>query len=250
MLSVTQRVKEVNQPKGGYLKPKDFTAEILTNDDIVITDGNIAAGLISTAVDYMTRFVFGTEKDQAFIVSLLGANKISEKRNAKKLLKEIKGLDDNSITCACKLTGYDVCYRAGIQYYKPVEEINPDDRTILHIRTMIERSISFFKQYGPVTLDGFTFEGGYSKIISSGDGDFLTEDTLWDFKVSKNKITTKQTLQLLVYYLMGCRSIHKEFKNIKKLGIFNPRLSTVYLLSIDSISQEIIDEVSTQVIGY
>ena len=37
----------------------------------------------------------------------------------------------------------------------------------------------------------FTFEG-YTSIIDSGDGDFLTEDTLWDFKVFKTTTTEKQ----------------------------------------------------------
>lgn len=50
---------------------------------------------------------------------------------------------------------------------------------------MIERALKFFERYGPKILDGFTFEGGYTYIVSSGDGDFITEDTLWDFKVSK-----------------------------------------------------------------
>ena len=71
--------------------------------------------------------------------------------------------------------------------------------------------------------DGFTFEGGYTDIVSSGDGDYLTEDTLWDFKVSKEEPKSKYTLQLLMYYIMGCHSIHPEFQKIEKLGIFNPR---------------------------
>ena len=115
---------------------------------------------------------------------------------------------------------------------------------------MVKRSILFFNRYGPITKDGFTFEGGYTKIIDSGDGDFLTSDTLWDFKVSKNKPTSLHTLQLLIYYIMGTHSIHSEFNSIKKLGIFNPRTNCVYLQNISSIPQLIIDEVSINVIGY
>ena len=108
----------------------------------------------------------------------------------------------------------------------------------------------FFKKYGPITKDGFTFEGGYTKVIDSGDGDFLTSDTLWDFKVSKKNPTSIHTLQLLIYYIMGMHSIHNEFQSIKKLGIFNPRTNCAYLYSISDISQEIIDEVSARIIGY
>jgi len=115
---------------------------------------------------------------------------------------------------------------------------------------MVKRSVAFWKRYGPIVKDGFTFEGGYTEIITSGDGDFLTADTLWDFKVSNKPPTNVNTLQLLVYYIMGQHSIHKEFRNIKKIGFFNPRLGQVYTLDVSSISPEIIRDVSSNVIGY
>ena len=87
--------------------------------------------------------------------------------------------------------------------YIPVEEINPDISTVSNIRTMVDRSTVFFKQYGPVIKDGFSFEGGYTKLVSTGDGDFLTKDTLWDFKVFNKASTNVHTLQLLMYYIMG-----------------------------------------------
>ena len=170
--------------------------------------------------------------------------------NAKKLLKGIKGLDNESISNACKLVGYDVCFRAGVIGYKPVEETKPDSDTIENIVIMVKRSLAFWKEYGPITKDGFTFEGGYTDIVSSGDGDYLTEDTLWDFKVSKEEPKSKYTLQLLMYYIMGCHSIHPEFQKIEKLGIFNPRKNKVYIAEISSINPEVIEKVSQDIIGY
>ena len=125
-----------------------------------------------------------------------------------------------------------------------------DGNTINNIRIMVERSIKFFSEYGPIISDGFTFEGGYTGLIDSGDGDFLTEDTLWDFKVSKSNITTAHTLQLMIYYLMGTHSIHDEFNSINKIGVFNPRLNIVYILDISKISEALIFEIETEVIGY
>ena len=49
---------------------------------------------------------------------------------------------------------------------------------------------------------------------------------------------------------MGMHSIHKEFKSIKNLGIYNPRMNKVYTVSIDMIPQSVINEVSKEVIGY
>lgn len=79
---------------------------------------------------------------------------------------------------------------------------------------------------------------------------FLTEDTLWDFKVIKNEPTSKHTLQILVYYLMGIHSKHPEFKNIKYIGIFNPRLNVVYKYDLSNLSPSIIENIEQMVIGY
>lgn len=250
MVSVTQRIKQVKQPRGGYINPKQFTVTNLEDSNKLHESENISSNLVGLAVDYMTRFTIGAAAEDAFRISLTGANKIDQMDYAQNLLKTIKGLDDTSLSAACKMTGYDVCLRSGRAGYRPVEEINPDAKTIANIRTMVGRSVSFFKQYGPIIKDSFTFKGGYTDLVSSGDGDFLTEDTLWDFKVSKKGPTNTHTLQLLMYYLMGMHSVHKEFQSIKKLGVFNPRLNNVYLLDISDIPLDIINEVSKDVIGY
>lgn len=249
MTSVTQRIKEIKQPHGGYLNPSNFE-EIQLHDDNELKEENISSILVGLAVDYMTRFVMGAPLEKAFEISLLGANVINDTKNAMKLLSNIDGLNSKSVFYACKLVGYDVCFRAGAMRYKPVDEIQADDNTIDNIIIMIKRSVNFFDNYGPIVSDGFTFEGGYTSTISAGDGDFLTENTLWDFKVSSKKPTTAHTLQLLIYYIMGKHSIHKEFDNIEKLGIFNPRLNCVYLKEIKDIPLETIEEVSNNVIGY
>jgi len=250
MTSVTQRIKEISQPRGGYIKPKEFKVEVLNDNAELSPEENISAGLVGLAVDYLTRYSAGTSPDDAFKISLLGASKIGEFDQAQQLVGQIIGLDDTSITNACKLSGYDVCFRAGVMWYKPVQEIAPDSATLSNIRTMVNRSLTFMKKYGPIVKDGFTFEGGYTQIVTAGDGDFLTSDTLWDFKVSNKPPTNAHTLQLLMYLIMGQRSVHKEFRDIKKLGLYNPRLNHVYTLDVSSISSDVIRDVSSNVIGY
>ncbi len=250
MYSVTGRINVIKQPRGGYINRKEFTINVLEDGIKLNEEENIHPSLVGLTVDYMTRFLMDTLKENAFLISLQGAEIAKDHFNAYKLLSRINGLDFESITNACKLVGYDVCFRVGMDGYKPVEEINPDIKTVDNIKTMIKRSLCFWKEYGPIVKDGFTFEGGYTSIISAGDGDYLTEDTLWDFKVSKKEIQSKHTLQLLIYYIMGQHSVHKEFHNIKKLGIYNPRLNKVYSIDVCNISKEVIDTVSREVIGY
>lgn len=249
MFTVTQRAKQYKQPRGGFVNPKQF-ALIHHEDGIVLNPENISAGIVGTVVDYLTRFLSGAQKEDAFDVPISGAMRVKDFDHCYQLLESVEGLDDASIFAACQLVGYDVALRAGVMYYKPVDEIRPDADTIENIRTMVNRSLTFWKQYGPIVMDGFTFEGGYTGIISSGDGDYLTADTLWDFKVLSSAPKGIHTLQLLIYYLMGVHSVHPEFQKIRRLGMFNPRLNNVYLLDIDRIPPEVIQTVSNDVIGY
>lgn len=278
MPSVTNRIKEVKQPRGGYIKPSQFEV-IDMNDGITLNiEENIHANLVGMAVDYLTRFNMGADLEQAFKISLMGVKcaKFLGIKNAEKiaatLTVNIKCLDDNSVINACKLVSFDVWYRNPMAAVvsKSFNEINPDKATIENIQTMVKRSITFFEKYGPVVEDGFTFEpiikdseaynkmiktgkgtyGGYTPTVDSGDGDFLTADTLWDFKVSTSKPTSKHTLQLLMYWIMGLHSGQEIYKDITKLGLFNPRLNEVYLLNVDTIPDIVIKEVEREVIGY
>lgn len=249
MVSVTNRIKSITQPRGGYLNPKQMTITKF-NDGIELFEETINPSLMGLVVDYLTRYSNGAKVEDAFRISIMGALVARELDKATDLLNKIEGIDKKSIENACKLVGYDVCYRAGPTYFVPVESIVADDKTIENIRTMVNRSITFIEKYGPITKDGFTFPGGYTAIVDTGDGDFLTEDTLWDFKVSKSEPKKEHTLQLIMYYLMGTHSKQPEFENIKKIGIFNPRLNIAYTYELSKIDSHIIKEIEKEVIGY
>lgn len=250
MASVTQRIKSIKQPYGGYLPVKHFSKETLNDGIILNAEENIHSSLVGTAVDYLTRLMLGNSVEKSFHISFLGALQIGLQHKAEKLKAQISGLDNSSIVAACKLAGFDVCYRSSNLGYKPIEDINPDNQTIENIRMMVNRSLSFWRKYGPVTYSEPTFEGGYSDTVNTGDGDYVTKDTLWDFKVSKNPPTSKHTLQILMYYVMGLHSVHDYFKQITKLGFFNPRLNIVYLCSVSTIPKETIEKIENDVICY
>ena len=206
-------------------------------------------------MDYMTRYIEGVALEEAFKISIQGAKMMHYEKKAEELLNNITGLNKSSIISACRMVGFDSIFRAGPMTYKPIEEINPDENTISNIIIMIKRSQKFFKEYGPVVAEGMTFLGGYTPTVISGDADFMTNDTIWDFKVSKNSLKSFQTLQIFMYYLMGCKAIRLnaeyDFKNkIKKLGIYNPRKNIVYIKKIEEIDKDTITTVEKEVIGY
>lgn len=250
LFSVTRRIKKISQPRLGYIPIADLNVAEYFDDCRIEKIDSYFSSIQGLAVDYLTRFMNGTAKQTAFKISLMGAEKVDELEKAKALLNRIKGLDEKSIHAACQLVGYDVAFRAGPRYFTSVENIAPNKSVVQNIVGLVNRSIAFLKKNGPVILDGFTFEGGYNDVISSGDGDFLTADTLWDFKVSESKPKINHTLQILVYYILGIHSVHKEFKSIKNLGIYNPELNIAYTISLSDISDEVFYNVSRDVIGY
>ena len=276
--SVTGRIAKIKQPYGGYIRLSAFDKKNMDDGIILHEKENVHGTIIGLVVDYMTRFMMGTDIKEAFDVSLYGAKfaqtftKEEIFADAVMLLIRIKGLDEQSIINACKLVTFDIWKRNPFGAAKAInyKEMNPDKDTIENIITMIKRSIKFFEEYGPVVKDGFNFEpvnatmddymkmmnskegsfGGYTAVVSSGDGDFLTKDTLWDFKVIKNNPQSKDTLQILMYWIMGQHSGQECFKTIDNIGFFNPRSNIIYTRNIKTIPDEIIKIVENDVICY
>lgn len=283
MASVTDRIDSVKQPRGGYVKSSEFST-VTFNDGVELNlNENVSASMVGTTVDYLTRYMIADAVDEEpFEDAYAGARALDYYFGHNILNKfydlerNIKGLDDKSIISATQLSTFISIYRNPMVAIKLAEKygelagIQPDKETIENIRTLVKRGVTFLKKYGPVTKYGFNFDpskpnkkakekmcktgkgsyGGYTPTVDAGDGDFLTTDTLWDFKVSKSKPTSKHTLQLLMYWIMGQHSGQAIFKNITKLGIFNPRLNTVYLLDISSIPVETIRIVEKEIICY
>lgn len=263
MASVTHRIRSIKQPYGGYLKRKDF--HIVNFDDGIIlhSNENIPPTTVGMTVDYLTRFMYVKHnRKAAFGISLKGAevadamNKLNgieshELKRANGLLKHISGLTDKSVINVAKLTTYDSWLRAGRGFATP-DDVNPDSNTIENIITMVKRGGKFLNDYGPVVDFDFTFEGGYTSVIDSGDGDYLTKDGLWDFKVvRRDDIKPANSLQILVYYLMGLHSFNNtNFVNLDKIGLFNPRLNKMSYINIKEIDENVISEVESKVIGY
>lgn len=249
--SVTKRAKTVQQPHGGYLPLSRFAHHTLEDGFSLKAAENIPASIMGQTVDYMSRLVAGLEvPEHAFQVSLFGAMMAGCPHRGAELLSQIHGLDDASLSAACKLSSYDAYFRSpNMKAVHPVEP-EPNHDTLFNIRLMITRMVRFLSEYGPVIKSGFTMDGGYTDIVSSGDGDFLTEDTLWDVKTSKFPPKASDTLQVLMYYIMGKHSWNASFQKIQSIGIVNPRLNSIWTIDAAQVPHSVIEEVERHVIGY
>lgn len=259
MYSVSARSRAYKQPRGGFLPVRNLNKTVLDSPVALYprTDETVPAGDMGMAVDYLSRFMDGATAEEAFKFSLYGAAnaemvKKGSRAKAEAMVQNIRGLDDDSIRTALRLVCYDAWslnYSQNIINGKPTPE--PSVETIENIRTMVSRSLDFFKTYGPVTKDGFDFApNGYTDIVCFGDGDFLTEDTLWDFTTSHKTPTSRDTLRLLMYYIMGKHSGNPVFDSIYRIGIYNPRSNSVYLFGMYNMPFGTIREVEQYVIGF
>lgn len=249
-LTVKQKIESYEQPEGGLLEIDKWEETFLEDERVLHTQENMKEELIELAVKYLTRFILTEKKREAFKISLLGAQLIQKEEIAEKLFKNITGLDDESLTSSVQLVGFDIVYQEGFFYYEPVENILPDKKTLENMRILVERSLEFFNNFGPVIQDGFSFPNVYTEIIVDGQGGFLTKDTLWGLTTKKDEITTKDSLEQFLYWRLGLRSDFENFKNIKNLGIFNPRKNKIYKIKVEEISDDRIKKVDLDVIGY
>lgn len=238
--SVSEHIEQIKQSEGGYIPPiPSETLEVVPVDDgeyavALNPKENIRLDLINTAVDHMTRFGLGLRAEEAFARSLLKAV-MPLNVDAWGLISGIKYLnDDNSIINALKLSEFDYL-RWGEEDDRPVGEgIDPDEATIENVSIMVERSCRFFDVCVP----------------NLPDVGFMTFDTLWDLSTSEVRPTEEQTLQLLIKWREGLRWIHAGwFRNIRYLGIYNPRLSEAYRINVNDISQDAIDAVDQYILG-
>ena len=249
--TVTQRIYSIEQPNEGYLPVSAFSSKAYEDFRKLNSRENVHGKYVGLAVDYLTRFRMINDADIAFEISMLSAEilrqdygQINQYNFCCQLLDAVK---KGGIAEAVQLVAFDDVYRAG---EIDIPKLEPDNATIENIEIMVQRGVDFLNHCGPIVKSGFTLEGGYTSTVVNGDGDYLTRNALIDFKVLLSDFNEDHTLQVLMYYLMGLRSIHKEFKNVQWLALFNPRKNLVKFINVNRIADSIRDEVNTKVIGY
>lgn len=247
MIWLTDKIKGIRQDTYGFINPNCFFKQKVINktkDKTLhrISKENVAPSLIGLVVDSLTRFLITKNKKEVFSYSILGSKicALMFKNDiyistAQQLLDEINGLDDNSIISACNLLVYYDYFRDG-EECSPIE-IKPNKETIHNIKVMVQRNLSFFEVFETKEIKtDLTFESDFVLKGSLIDGYYMTNDTLWDFKLSVHKFNKFDTWQLAIFWMLGIRSVEKQnYLKIKNLGFFNPRLNTKYILSIDEI---------------
>ena len=227
----------IKQPVGGYLSPRKFEKVELDDDDFgALPLENVEARYVGNTVEKMTA---------AMARNVVQATAAAFEHQSKSApVTRFVSLSNSSIR--------DAFYSYGSS------SIVIDDDCVQHIRIMVERSLRFLDKYVSKAIHGFRFCLGldeqsrdkhFAFFRDGNEIDFLTKDTIWDFKVTSDEPKSTHTLQLLVYWRMGLYTHPAEFESIKYIGIFNPRKNIVYRYSVDDIPLDVIDKVEKNVIG-
>lgn len=181
---------------------------------------------------------------------LAGARLVGRSADAERLLAMVDGFSDRSVRAACLLCGFDAASRRGPARWRAGRVRDPGPATVHNVRRMVARTLRFMDRVGPVVWEGFTFDGGYTDRVTSGDGDLLTADGLWDLKVSRWPPNPTYTLQLLVYWRLGLHSTHPEYLRVRRLGLYNARSDTMWSVPVARIGADAVRAVERDVIGY
>ncbi|MCR1916157.1 hypothetical protein NSA03_02335 [Lactobacillus taiwanensis] len=241
--------------------PKDFKLthyRLMTDDKSDLQEGeeSLKPTLMGTLIDYLTRIVIYKDlKAFDFIKNT------KNKKLIQQLKKDFKDIDYTQLTqenikLVTRLCLFEHSFR-GNEYIDPLKEnIEINTLTCDHIKNMLNRANNFFNKFGQPVLTQYKCsittslkEKTYVEVY--GDGDYLLQDALVDFKVSKNGPTQDYVRQLLIYYigLVGKDLKKKKVKReeIRYLIIFNPRLDMFYKLDLESISEASLEKVNKNI---
>ena len=185
--SVSERIEQIKQPRVGYINPKTLEVE-------PFNDGGRDAGALEPVENISSASV------KAVVERMVRARFGTPAQ---------KVLDDDSIIGAVKSFG---------------DRIDPDKATIRNVRTMVERSVNFRKNFKRET-----------------------PDSLCVFMVSEARSTKDEIRRLLKSYCPEIRSAraHRS-RNTCYLAIYNARLNEVYRLRVDAIPEDVIDEIERE----
>ena len=256
-VSIIERIKQVDQPKDGFLPVKAFATKQLKFDKDTLAKENINPIIVNTAVKYLVRLEAAGEINKFFVYAKIAATDQNENDKVEDLIKHIyPGLTNLTIVSMIKIVPYYLYTElAAAEYNKLLPQLSVDNisqDTINDIRIMTKRALNLFVKYPTLVGIDLDFFKEFTNKINYGTCDYLTDQAVWLVLTAKAEtINPKVTLHVLINYLMGLHAKwHSDFAKVKFLGIYNARTDMVYQLKVSDINPEVIKTVNTKVIGY
>lgn len=250
--SVSKRAYTVKQPYGGYLSLDSLqTVELGHGIHNLNPKENVSPQIVGTAVEYLALMPTVGWGREVCAQALWKSEPIRKDQHMYELADDLgKDLEDDTVLDVLWIASYLYGGFADLNQRIPFDRDAVSKDTVSNVRILAQRTRNFISKYGPLTDWRFGMNGGYTKTVSSGYGDYITADGLYDLKVSSDAFTKEQTLQILMYWRMGLHSYNPNFEDVKFLGLFNARKNVLKRIAVDRIPEDVIVEVERDVIGY
>lgn len=272
MIPVTEWVRHVKQPRGGYLPIKSMHVTEVDDGRTLHPDENLGPGTVGTAVDYLSRVLAGADASEVYALPLAGAEKLGMSARARRYLAEIAMFSDDGEPCeeliraGVNLGRFDVVFKAGQSKYLGAlnGEVAISPETTENIGIMLGRVTAFRGRHG---MDAsatarwmrYNIPGGLPGTDGmSGEADIVSRDAVWDCKAMKTQLRATYSLQLLAYYVMLWQGSGRDMVECMAqgernpmvpgpgdftLGFFNPRTNTEHAIHVSELNPEIFKSV-------
>lgn len=232
-LFVRGRAEQASQPRGGLLPLIFFDRYELGGASLTRRTESGNPGTIGSAVELIARW------------DLAGDPRAGNDPSAA-ALEAIRGVrrGEHTESGLGRLAAMQRTWEWNADEFDELEwEEGEGDETLMHIAEMRARISRCFERFGQPVRPG-TWAVHSERFHLDGHIDFVTADTIWDLKVSVTAPGRADVLQLLLYWV-ALRDDPDNSLKIVYVGIYNPRLDTVWRIAVAEIPQDVVSSVES-----
>lgn len=243
MKTIYEQIKSISQPIGGFINPKNVPYTILPTKDHIDDRESLETyemlALIKLIFHYVdTKFSRYILEDQ--LKFFKNSKNTSLGKNIINNISELDNQDINNIYYLIQLKNIDMTVKDTSELSQLTE---PD---LYNIHIYIKRYTEFTSTLKKPIKHHIRYNN--TPYIKSDVIELISQDSLWDFTLSRKNPTKNQFLSLLVQYVILSRTI--GFNKIKTIGLFNPRTNILYTINTQTVDPDLIKICEKDLLGY
>lgn len=231
---VRGRAEQASQPRGGLLPLARFDRIELGGVPLTLNTETGNSGTIASAVELLARWDLAEDpraNTTAYDAAL----------EAIRAVRRGEHTESGPGRVAAMARQWNENYDA-FEEMEWLDSEDDSDETFAHINEMRARVSRWFERFGRPVRPG-TWAVNSERFHLDGHIDFVTADTIWDLKVSVTAPSSRDVLQLLLYWVAFCDDPENVYE-ITHLGIYNPRMDIVWRIAVAAVPPDVIATVT------
>lgn len=243
------------KPYNAHFHIRNFIRQRHGNDtELPVGSERIDPPTVATAVHYLTRWVLSAvPARQVFELAYNAAVLVGQEEEAKSCIRDLDAapqrLKARTVEAAVKLSVYEAVCRQGVSYFNRLAYPAPYEYELKHIADLVNRAKKFFLSQGIIKTQ-ITFDGVNTRHHLKGAVSYLSDDTLWEMKVSKNLHPTSADKIALIVYLIMLRREGRDITNsITKIGLYQANINQSCVFDINTLDPDVYDDIERLIYG-